>query len=226
MRLDHHIAVVVRSVVDEGDGHERQDEGGHGCLQIDLAASEIYDQLHEGDEDEQERAGEQHEARRLDQEEAPCAQWQPERLEGDREVLPCRRGLDTIEGERAEHEDHEQHAVPTGRALLQQPYPPRPQVDRGDAALWVPLGLNGAETPHDPEQDREGLAVFEPLVAPEKDHAREGHGGVEQGQAANQPRPVGHPGGELEAREQDVGDDRGPDTCAHYLVGSSPAQRG
>src|SRR3989475_10017631 len=75
-----------------------------------------------------------------------------------------------------------------------------------------------AEAADDSEQHSEGLAVLEPLVAPEPDHAGEGHSGVSRRRDRHDPRPVWHSAGELEARKCEVGDDRRP----YAYVGQLP----
>ncbi len=106
----------MRRVVHERDRHKCEGESGGGRHEVGAAIAEVEDQLHERDEDEKEGPGQQHQAGGPDGEEAPRAQRQPQGLQGDGEVLPRLRRLDAIECEGAQHQDHEDDAIPTRSA--------------------------------------------------------------------------------------------------------------
>src|SRR5581483_5006357 len=86
--LDHDVAVVVSGVVDESDRHQRQRERGKSRVEVDSPLAEEDDGLHESDENEQKRRGQQQQPKRTDEKAAVYAHRQPYRTERDREIGP------------------------------------------------------------------------------------------------------------------------------------------
>src|SRR6202165_6111947 len=175
LRLHDEIAVVVGGVVNEGDRDQGQSKGGDRLLQVDIALAQVDHELYKRDEHEQEGDCEQDEAERAHEEEPEGAQLEPDRLEGDVELLPSVRGEDAVERKGRQHEDDEDDAIPARRWELEQTHAPRPEVAHCDAPCLIALSLDGTETPNYAEQHRDPLAVLQPLVASEHDHPRQGY---------------------------------------------------
>ena len=127
---------------------------------------------------------------------------------GDLEPAPFRRAQCAVVEHAREQQQHESHHRGRNRAAFDQPGAEWPQPD---SATGAGSYLDWRKTRECAEHRRENLAAFEPALAAEQEHAGEGQKGIGEGEPRDEVRHGGVRVDELDPRERQQQNERGPD---------------